>query len=88
MYFKCLVVARMTPEQVCSGQSILYRPAILPDGCLGHENSPNCSLFVIEQALPYALALNRAGAVHQSHIFYQHQMLEAQGYSPMWVPII
>jgi len=88
MYFKCLVSARMTADQVSSGLSLRYRPAILPDGALGTEGSCNCELFVVERALPYYEALSQAGAVHLSHVPYQHRMLVEQGYAPLWVPCL
>jgi hypothetical protein len=85
MYFKCLVVARMTGDQVSSGLPQRYHWAILPDGSQGHQGSPNCELFVVEQSLPYGYALDKAHAVHVSHVPYQQEQLAAQGYTPVWV---
>ena len=88
MNFKCLVPVRITSDQIAAGLSQRYNYAFLPDGASGHENACNCQLYVSERSLPYALALERASVVHVSHIKYQHEMLEAQGYVPVWVPCL
>jgi len=81
MDFKCLVVTR-------NGEFLRYRYGYLPDGSKGHQGSPNCNLFVSENALPYYAALDSAHPVHVTHVPYQHEMLEAQGYTPVWVPCL